>query len=341
MSQKMQLSKGKTILTHQPQVGILDGAWLFICALVYRTLCNFIFTFRKLQNWSFWAAQKPDRVKSYSVRPMLRHRIFIPANHQEGQIHPVYLLVHGVAFIIGSPAMDDAQSRFLADQHNYVVVALSYRRAPEHRFPTPLYDVAAVITAILDDKSLPIDKEKVVLGGFSSGASIILGVAQLPEVKDRIKALVPFQPMTDRSGEVRGTYKMMPWGAEDVMEKTATLSNWAFPRPGQDLRDRLLSPYHATRANIPQPICMITSDHDMLCQEGYLLAAKLANRKPDNDFLKPWEQNGVKYWCAKDMPHSWTHYWVLLQGEWGNKQKQVADEAWEQVTTWLDKTLYR
>jgi acetyl esterase/lipase len=340
MSEKKSPSGGSTIITHQPDVGTFQGIWLRMCAIAYRYLCEMIFMWFRWQDRKFWALQKPDRIESYSARPGLRHHIYIPASHREGQTHPVYLLVHGVAFIIGSPSMDDAQARFLADRHDYVVVALNYRRAPEHRFPTAIFDVAASITAILNDKSLPIDTDKVVLGGFSAGATIALAVAQLPEIQHRIKALVPFQPLTDQSCEVRGTYlKEMPWGGEDDMAKTRTLSDWAFPPAGQDLRDRLLSPYHATRANIPQPICFIAGGADMLRQEQYLLAAKLADRPVDNDLDKAWEQNGVKYWCAKDMPHSWTHYWVQLKGEWRTKQLQAREDAWQQVTTWLAKTL--
>lgn len=341
MSEEKQSPNGSTIVTRQPSVGLFEGLWLHLCAFMYRYLCEMIFIRFRAQDRKFWALQKPDKTVSYPVRPKLRHRVFIPANHREGQKHPVYILIHGVGFIIGTPRMDDAQARFLADQHNYVVVAISYRRAPEHRYPTAIFDAAAVVKAVLDDTSLPIDNKKAVLGGFSAGATIVLAVAQLPELQGRIKALVPFQPLTDQSCEVRGTYReKMPWGGGDDMSKTRTLSDWAFPPAGQDLRDRLISPYHATRVNIPQPICIITGGADMLCQEEYLLAAKLADRMPDSDFEKSWEQNGVKYWCAKDMPHGWTHFWVVLKGdEWRAKQLQAQKEAWQQVTSWLNKTL--
>ncbi|KAH6649119.1 Alpha/Beta hydrolase protein [Truncatella angustata] len=337
-----QLKKRTTILTHQPWVGTLQGAWLFLCAIAYRYLCEIIFFQFKIRDRKFWATQRPDKVQSYPTRPTLRHHVFIPANHKEGEKHAICFLIHGVAFIIGSPAMDHAQARFLADQHNYVVIAVSYRRAPEHRFPTAIHDVAAVITAALDDKSLPIDTQKVVVGGFSAGATIALAVAQIPELKDRIKVLVTFQPLTDRSGEARGSYpKAMPWGGPDDMEKTRALSDWGFPSPGQDMRERLLSPYYATRADIPQPVFFITGSADMLCQEAYLLACKLASRQADGDYIKAWEQNGVKYWCARDMPHGWTHFWVQLKGEWRTKQLQIQNEAWQEVVAWLEKTLYK
>ena len=335
---------GNAILSHQPPVGTLQGLWLFLCAFAYRHLCEFIFFRFKLLDRKFWAAQKPDRITSYPSRPTLRHHVFIPASHREGQKHAVYLLVHGVAFIIGTPATDHAQARFLADRHNYVVVVVAYQRAPEHRFPTAIHDVAAVIESVLSDSSLPIDTGRVVLGGFSAGASIILAVAQLPALRGRISALVPFQPATDRSGEARGTYRnVMPWGGADDMQATKTLSDWAFPAPGQDLRDKLLSPYHAARADIPQSVCIVTGGADMLCREGYLLACKLAGREAggdDSGFVEAWEQNGVKYWCARDMPHGFTHFWVVLKDEWRTTQLKRQDEAWHEVTSWLDKVLY-
>ncbi|KAK5657861.1 hypothetical protein OQA88_2409 [Cercophora sp. LCS_1] len=337
---------GSPILTHQPAVGTLQGLWLFLCAFAYRHLCEFIFFRFKLTDRAFWSAQKPDRIISYPSRPTLQHHVFIPASHREGQKHVLYFIVHGVAFIVGTPATDHAQARFLADRHDYVVVVVSYRRAPEHRFPTALHDVAAVIEAVLADSSLPIDTNRVVLGGFSAGASLVLGVAQLPAVKERISALVAFQPATDRSGEVRGPYPSgMPWGGPDDMEKTKTLSDWGFPAPGQDLRDKLLSPYHASRKDIPQPVCFVTGDADMLCREGYFLACKLAGQKPVDEkgnvaTREAWEQNGVKYWCAKDMPHGFTHFWVVLRDEWRTRQLERQDEAWHEVTTWLDRVLY-
>ena len=352
-----------SILTHQPGVGTLQAVWLFLCAFAYRHLCEFIFFRFKLLDRQFWAKQKPDRITSYPSRPTLRHHVFIPASHREGQKHALYLIVHGVAYIVGTPATDHAQARFLADRHEYVVVVISYRRAPEHRFPTAIHDVAAVIEAVLVDSSLPIDTKRVVLGGFSAGASLILGVGQLPSLQNRISALVPFQPATDRTGSVRGAYpSSMPWGGPDDMEKTKTLADWAYPTPGQNLRDKLLSPYHATRKDIPQPVCFVTGGADMLCREGYLLACKLADRRPEvnaEDSSNPapsdggkkaeaeeasssWEQGQVKYWCAKDMPHGFTHFWVVLpqQGGWRATQLKRQDEAWHEVTGWLDRVLY-
>ncbi|KAK6827610.1 hypothetical protein PG987_010951 [Apiospora arundinis] len=336
--------KSPVILTHQPQVGTLLGIWRFMCAIAYRYLCEILFFQHKIRDRKFWAAQQPDSIKAYPSRPMLRHHVFIPASHQEGQKHPLFILIHGVAFIVGTPHMDHAQARFLADRHEYVVVDVSYRRAPEHRFPTAIHDAAAVIADVLVDRSLPVDAGRVVVGGFSAGAGIALAVAQLPALRGRIAALVAFQPLTDRTGAAKGAYPTaMPWGGPDDMQPTQMLAEWGFPAPGQDLRDRLLSPYYASRADIPQPLCLVTGGADMLCREGYLTACKLAGRVADESRMsEAWEEKGVKYWCAKDMPHGWTHFWVQIKvKEWRDKQLKSQDETWGEVTTWLDKVLYK
>ena len=80
-----------------------------------------------------------------------------------------------------------------------LVVSLSYRKSPTYRFPVPVYDAAAVARAVVDDESLPVDKSKIVIGGFSAGGTIALSVCQLPELIGLITAVVPFYPVVDFS----------------------------------------------------------------------------------------------------------------------------------------------
>ena len=109
--------------------------------------------------------------------------------------------------MLGDPSMDDAQTRMLADRHGYVVTGIDYRLAPSYRFPPAIFDVARLVPPLLDDPDLPIDPTKLVAGGFSTGAVMTLNLAQLPELKYRIKDLESFQPPTDRSREGRDPWK--------------------------------------------------------------------------------------------------------------------------------------
>jgi poly(3-hydroxybutyrate) depolymerase len=59
-----------------------------------------------------------------------------------------------------------------ASMHNVLVIELNYRKAPAHPFPTALYDLEALMLAVFDDESLPIDKGRIAVGGFSAGGNL-------------------------------------------------------------------------------------------------------------------------------------------------------------------------
>lgn len=327
-----------TPLTRQP-VPYPKACLYTLFARVIRVLSKLDFAIRKWRNWEFWSLQEPDVIKTYPVCPTLKNRIFIPKSHHAGERHAVFILMHGGGWVLGDPSMDDAQARMLADQHGFVVASLEYRLAPRYRFPTAILDVAALTAAVLDDSELPIDARQLVVGGFSTGAVMTLNLAQLPELKHRIKALVAFQPLTDRSGEARGPWKTTEWGAVDQLKYTMSMFDWAYTPVGVDMRNKLLSPLYATRDDIAQPLFIITGEADTLCEEASLLAKKLAGKENDGDATAPWEENGVRYYCAPDMPHCWTHFWVVLEGQWRTKQIETTEEAWRQVTSWLKDIL--
>ena len=54
-----------------------------------------------------------------------------------------------------------------AKRTNMLVISLDYSKAPLHSFPTAVHDVAALATAVLSDESIPIDKTRVAMGGWS------------------------------------------------------------------------------------------------------------------------------------------------------------------------------
>ncbi|KAJ6594526.1 Alpha/Beta hydrolase protein, partial [Mycena capillaripes] len=188
---------------------------------------------------------------------------------------PVVFLIHGGGFVLGSPSQDDAQAHLLAAK-GYVIASLNYTLA---RFPTPLRDVAALITAVLaDEELLPLmDTDKVAIAGFSAGTTLTLALAQLPELKDRLKALVPIQP-PDWSGGLRDATRgrTTAWGTKESLLQNQPMFNWAYVPAGFDMRNPLLSPGFASRTDIPQPVFFVTSSDDSLCDEAAVLAKKLA-----------------------------------------------------------------
>lgn len=110
---------------------------------------------------------------------------------------PAVLWMHGGGFIGGSPGQDDELCRRLADELGALVVAPSYRLAPEHPFPAALEDAHDVLVwlASRDD----VDPTRIAIAGASAGGGLAAQLALLArergEVRPAMQALV--YPMLD------------------------------------------------------------------------------------------------------------------------------------------------
>jgi acetyl esterase/lipase len=135
--------------------------------------------------------------KNYPCRPHLQNRVFIPKNHKACELLPLYLDIHGGGFAVCDPQFDDESHTILSNRFNLLVISVNYSKSPAVAFPVPTQDVAAIAQAILEDTSLPIDRSRVAIGGFTAGGNLSLSAAQLPELQGKIKAVVPWYPVTD------------------------------------------------------------------------------------------------------------------------------------------------
>lgn len=99
----------------------------------------------------------------------LRARLYRPSDHARGTL----LYLHGGGFTVGSLETHDSLCRQLALLSGGVVVALDYRLAPEHRFPTAVDDAwSAMRWLAADGASLGIDASRLAVGGDSAGGTL-------------------------------------------------------------------------------------------------------------------------------------------------------------------------
>jgi len=105
----------------------------------------------------------------------IRGRLYLPGN--EAGL-PLTIYFHGGGWLLGSIDSHDVTTRLLAQASNSAVLSVDYRRGPEYRFPTAVYDaVDALDWAISDDARLPVDRSRVAVAGDSAGGNLAAALA--------------------------------------------------------------------------------------------------------------------------------------------------------------------
>lgn len=101
----------------------------------------------------------------------LRARLLAPCD-ESGL--PVLLYLHGGGFTIGSIDTHDTLCRVLAERSGAAVLALDYRLAPEHRFPTAVQDAWDALHWLAHSgaSALGLDPNRLAVGGDSAGGTL-------------------------------------------------------------------------------------------------------------------------------------------------------------------------
>ncbi len=106
----------------------------------------------------------------------LRMRAYRPARG----ILPIALFLHGGGWTLNDLDTHDRLCRLIAKRSGWLLVALDYRRAPEHRHPAPLEDAHLAYRWLMDNASrLGGDRSQIALVGESSGATTAACLALL------------------------------------------------------------------------------------------------------------------------------------------------------------------
>lgn len=93
---------------------------------------------------------------------------------------PLFVDIHGGAFIFGSPEEDDAFCAELCWTLGVTVISLDYPLAPEARFPEALHRIYDAIQSLREDaRRWGIDPENVSVGGHSVGGCLATAICLL------------------------------------------------------------------------------------------------------------------------------------------------------------------
>ena len=99
-------------------------------------------------------------------------RLYRPQDVQGGVL-PALVYFHGGGFAIGSIATHDILCRQLASLSGCAVVSVGYRLAPEHLFPTAVYDAWDALQWLhRQGAGLQLDAKRIAVGGDSAGGTL-------------------------------------------------------------------------------------------------------------------------------------------------------------------------
>ena len=294
-------------------------------------------------------SDQPSLTKSYSCRPNLRNRVFIPKGGSSATF-PVYFNVHGGGFSMFEPLMDDEFCSYLSQKFNILVVSLNYRKAPIYAFPTPVLDLCAIATAVLNDKSLPLDASRVAAGGWSAGANLAFAMSMCEGLKERVRGVAAFYGIFDftkTTGEkLADADDPEGRGFETWSKGVVERVGWTYV-PKEEMDNPLASVGLAKREALPDKAYIVGCELDILRHEGLVMAEKMAGLDRGErgreriDGVKEgygWRQGGITWECLKGFGHGANVQ--NMSGEKEVQRKKMADGLYDRVGQWLVRDVY-
>ncbi|ANF94970.1 alpha/beta hydrolase [Paenibacillus bovis] len=246
-----------------------------------------------------------------------RTHVYVPLDARESA--PVFINLHGGGFVMGTPEMDDPWCAYVADLSGCIVFNVDYVLAPEHKFPSTVYQCYEVAQWVKNHASeWGGDGSRLAIGGHSAGGNLSAAVCLLNQQKGgelpiayQILDYPPLDLDTDPANK--------PDFEEAIPVDIARMFNAMYFENMQDARNPLASPVLASSSELVglPPALVITAGRDSLAAEAVQYAQML-------------QKAGVPV-VHREYPgeaHGFTH----------NGTSANAEEAWQLMAEQLKQT---
>jgi acetyl esterase len=195
-------------------------------------------------------------------------RLFMP----DGEITALIVYLHGGGWVVGELDDFDTLARELAKRTSGAVLLVDYRLAPEHPYPAGLQDCEEALLFAADTRALIGHHVPLVVAGDSAGGNLATVVARNLRGRVKIAMQVLIYPVTDcdlDTPSYRSESDGMPISRADMQ--------WFFDHYAEMAvrTDPDISPLRATNLGGMPPAFILTSEHDVLRDEGEAYAEKL------------------------------------------------------------------
>jgi acetyl esterase len=202
----------------------------------------------------------------------IRIRIYRPAGAEP--LLPALLYFHGGGWVIGSLDTHDGICRALCARTPCVVVAVDYRLAPEHRFPSAVEDAwAATVWVAERANELMLEPGNVAVGGDSAGGNLAAVVAR--RARDAglpISLQLLIYPVCDHDLDTP-SYREHAAGVGLTRDGMAAF--WDHYVPDGDRSHPDASPLRVGDLAGVAPALVVTAEYDVLRDEGEAYAWRL------------------------------------------------------------------
>ena len=204
-------------------------------------------------------------------------RIYTPSGDQRGSL-PIVVYFHGGGFVAGSLDTHAPTARYLCQNANVLVVAVGYRKAPEHPFPAAVDDaLAATEWVSAHAKSIGGDATRLAVAGDSAGGNLAAVVCQLAKAKGgpRIAFQALFYPLVDFT--LANSPSRSQFGGGDFFLSNRDMEWFRehYLSDASQATDPRVSPIFARDLTGLPPALIIAAGCDVLLDEGKEYAERL------------------------------------------------------------------
>lgn len=197
-------------------------------------------------------------------------RLYVPETGVPSQLAGL-VYAHGGGFVFGDVETHDGQSRRLANRTGTAVLAVDYRRPPEHRFPAAPDDVTAALAWFVGHGvSWGVDPGRIAVVGDSAGANLALVAAlRSPHL---LAAAVLVYPFLDPQASGAS------YTSESLPSLTAEECGWFWAQYAgtpADLVHPDLAPLRSAGYGDLPPTLVQIAEHDVLRDEGLEVSRRI------------------------------------------------------------------
>lgn len=199
----------------------------------------------------------------------LRVRTYRP----RGSHHGGLLWIHGGAFTLGSPRIDDDICRHLALKHRRIVVSPDYRLSPEHIYPAAKEDCLAALSYLENILKESGQNQPIAIAGASAGGNLALETAlAVASTSLNLERLILVYPVVDPS---LNTESMRKYESAPIFTAAHNRVMWDRYLTENPENLKWHSPLSHPQLDTLPLTLVVTTEHDPLRDEGLELVRTL------------------------------------------------------------------